>query len=72
MIEEVIKVEVIEEVTKAVVIEAAIMEAVAGLVEIEADEVVDLEVAVVNSTIFSKYFKFLFCFYFFIKKKRIW
>lgn len=45
--------EEIEEAIKAVVIEAAIMEVVVGLVEIEADEVVDSEVAVVNSTIFS-------------------
>lgn len=45
--------EEIEEAIKAVVIEAAIMEVVVGLVEIEADEVVDSEVAVVNSAIFS-------------------
>ena len=45
--------EEIEEAIKAVVIEAAIMEVVVDLVEIEADEVVDSEVAVVNSTIFS-------------------
>ena len=55
MKEAAIKVEVIEEVIKAVVKEAAIKEVVVGLAEIEADEV-DLVVAAVNIHFFLDYF----------------